>query len=61
MQDIFQRRYGLGGATVHDLKNVFRTFFEELYDLAALARADAFDDNTISAHDLPPDKRHYQI
>ena len=53
MQDVFQRRYSLATISDQDVRNVLRTFFEEFYDLVALARSDAFDDNTIAAHDLP--------
>jgi hypothetical protein len=54
LQDMFKRRDTLRATTVGDIKNVLRTFFEELYDLAAFARADAFSDNVIAAHGLPP-------
>jgi hypothetical protein len=53
LQNVFKGRYSLDGVTNNDVKNVLRTFFEELYDLAAFRRSDAFNDHTVVAHDLP--------
>jgi hypothetical protein len=54
LQNVFKGRYSINGVSHNDVKNVLQTFFEELYDLADFARSDAYNDDTVAAHDLPP-------
>jgi hypothetical protein len=54
MQPSLQKRYTLSDTTKAAINAVLRAYFTEVYDLVALARADALNDEVVATHNLPP-------